>query len=185
MSAPFGNKNAIGKHNSENFHKLSVELVQKAEGYVQWCEDNPLDTDEIIKDGVIVDFKKRLRLPSIQGLCVYLKVSHRTLGRWLAAASGEENNHNYNVELCKGIDEVVALIETWQAATTIEQAMVKNYDSAFSRLLMAQHGWRDKTDVTTDGDKVQNTSVVLTNPAINKKISELDKAMKDILSKNL
>ena len=138
---------------------LTEKLLEKAEGYISWTIANPKTVKTVSASRASGDcddeptekvLETRDRLPSKFGLCVFLKISINSLESWMKIEPVTDDEK----KLLGGFKEIVHQVETHQAATTIENAAVKSYDSGFSKLIMNQHGWREKSDVTSDGQPI-------------------------------
>lgn len=132
MGAPLGNQFALGNDGGRPT-KLTPEVLEKARGYVQWCEENPLK--KLLMGGKEVDAK---RPPTVAGLACHLKVGKRTIYDW------EKEN--------KEISHVLEDIRATAERILSEQGLTGNYNPLMAKfLLSADHDKREKSDVTSDG----------------------------------
>lgn len=78
-----GNKYAIG-NNGGRPTKMTPELLEKAAGYIKWCEDNPIVCKHILNQatGEMIPAEKKPRCPTIAGLASYLGIGKQTLVNW-------------------------------------------------------------------------------------------------------
>lgn len=117
------------------------EILERAEGYLQYAQDE-WETFERpqIKDGAVIDsldVRKKVKLPSIEGLAVYLDVTRECLYEW--AKVHEE--FSYILEKVKAL----------QAETLINKGLSGDYNPTIAKLILTKHGYTDKQDITSDG----------------------------------
>lgn len=55
-------------------------LFEAAIGYIEWCEQNPIPSERVFKNGVVI--LNRRRAPSINGLCAHLGITKLTWANW-------------------------------------------------------------------------------------------------------
>lgn len=87
--------------------------------------------------------KVRTKLPKIEGLALHLKVSRDTIYEW-------EKQH-------KEFSDILEQVRQLQAERLIDGAISGRYNAAITKLLLAKHGYRESTDVTTDGKAISIT----------------------------
>lgn len=89
---------------------------------------------------------KKVRVPSREGLAKYLKVVVNTLKNWA------EEHPDFLTAL--------NLVDQEQKERLFNEGLSGNYNPIISKLgLSANHGMRDKSDLTTDGERVTKVSV--------------------------
>lgn len=81
-------------------------------------------------------------IPSIEGLAVYLGVSRTTVDNW----QKEENKADF----C----EAVARLLTLQAKIMLNRGLEGKFNSTVTKLLLNPHGYIEKSDITSGGDKL-------------------------------
>lgn len=121
----------------------SKEMLDKTIAYVESCED---DTEqqtigvsakgtELFKNKVVVN------LPTVEGLAYELGVNKTTIYEWCKA----------NEEFSNAIDRLKAK----QARELISKGLSGDYNPTIAKLMLsANHGMREKTDMTTDGKEL-------------------------------
>jgi hypothetical protein len=140
MSAPRGNKNAIGNKGGRPA-KLPKDLLKITKEYLKQCED---ELEEVVRqtreeDGTIT--KKtvaKVNLPSIAGLARWLDVSRETIYAW------QEEDLEFS-DICSKI-----LAE--QERRLIDNGLSGGYNSNITKLLLHKHGYSDKSELTGKDD---------------------------------
>lgn len=143
MPAPKGNNYALGNEGGRP-KKLTPELLERANSYLKWCEENPIVKEKVKKiqsDGkleTITEREELQRLPTIAGLAVHLGISRETVYAW-----AEEDKEFSDVKQIVGTKSE-EMKWTHGAAGTMNATILR-----FG--LSAMDGYREKSDVTTDG----------------------------------
>lgn len=114
--------------------KLTKELLEKAQGYLATCEDEVHTTDKGSVSYVEVN------LPSIVGLARYIGVHKDTVYEW------RKVNTDFS--------DLVKEIEAEQEIRLINKGLGGLYTSKALGAMLTKHGYREGTDVTSDGDKI-------------------------------
>ena len=85
-------------------------------------------------------------VPSVVGLAVYLNVSKSTLYKWAEEGRGTFSD---TLELCN--DK--------QHSMLMSKGLTGKFNSTITKLMLANHGHSEKTstDITSGGEKIQNT----------------------------
>ena len=140
--------------------KLTPELIDKAKGYLDTCEDTPIFTEK----GAIayVDVK----LPSLEGLARYLGIHKDTIQSW--CKESDENN-----PLVQEFSVLVKDVLNEQAARLLNNGLGGLYQPKIAGVVLSKHGYYEKTeaDITTGGEKIQSASPLL--PELVKTADEL------------
>ena|SRR3990167_2788660 len=106
---------------------MTPEILKKAGKYLEWCEKNPLEGN-----------KKMPRLPSLAGLTRFLNVSRESIRNW---ANGHED-----------FNTIFESVKVEQEKMLIEYGLFGKCNSLMAKfMLSAQHGYREKTDLTSNG----------------------------------
>jgi len=115
--------------------EFSDKTIEKANAYISSC----FDTN---KDGLLI-----VRLPSIEGLALYLDVHKDTLYDW-------EGKY-------KNFSDVIRKVRDLQAQRLMENGLAGTYNPTIAKLLLVKHGYRDAidNDLTSKGDKI--TGIIL------------------------
>lgn len=130
--------------------KTPQELAKVASDYFEWVEENPLLSDEVYgaKEPTHFDMKK-MRAMTIQGLCIFARISLQT---W----------HNYKaksafIEVCSRIESVIYNQKFEGAASGLLNP----------NIIARDLGLVDKKEVENKGEK----RYVLVTPSNNRKIA--------------
>lgn len=111
----------------------SPEINDLAQEYLCLCEDTEIARDS----GQRTEYKLNVKLPTVEGLSVYLNVSRDTIYEWA----------KHYPEFSDTLDELKAR----QADKLINQGLAGNYNSTIAKLMLSSnHGMREKSDVTSN-----------------------------------
>lgn len=104
------------------------EYITKTKEYINSCID---DMEA-----------KKVSLPSIEGLAVYLDINKDTVYEWC-----KDN---------KEFSDVIQQVRDLQATRLINNGLAGTYNATITKLILGKHGYREssETDVTTGGDKI-------------------------------
>lgn len=143
-------------------------ILQKTREYIDSCEDV---MDEFHKTrGNKTDSYERVvkvKVPTIEGLAVYLKINKDTIQDWRSQDSKKE----FSVL----IEELLQK----QADRLINNGLSGTYNPTIAKVLLTKHGYREGTELTgKDGNAIETTTV-MTEEIIN-----LAKALNDISKSN-
>ncbi len=121
----------------------SEKVLKAAKKYLKDCKDE--EVQQVIglsaKGTELYRNKLNVNLPTVEGLSAYLKVNRDTLYEWAKHYS----------EFSDTLDEIKAE----QAKRLIDKGLSGDYNSTIAKLILsANHGMREKTDVTTDGKEI-------------------------------
>jgi hypothetical protein len=116
--------------------KYSPAVITETEKYLHEC----IDKVEYIGD------KRPIRiidahLPTIEGLANRLRVHRDTLYEW--------------AKHYKEFSDMLTHVRQLQAERLINKGLSGDYNPVISKLLLAKHGYVERTDVTTDGEALQ------------------------------
>jgi hypothetical protein len=89
------------------------------------------------------------KLPSIAGLAKHLGLSRSTIYDW--ASQEDKKEFSYILE------DVLST----QEEELINKGLTGKYNSTITKLILTKHGYSDKADVTSDGQKIEAGVVVL------------------------
>jgi hypothetical protein len=104
------------------------ELIEKAKEYLSICND----TDEDKENGI----KKKVKLPSIGGLAVYLDVARSTLYEW---------SNEY-----KEFSDIMERMLSTQEDRLINGGLSGEYTPTITKVILTKHGYREGVDQTTN-----------------------------------
>jgi hypothetical protein len=156
MAAPLGNQYAVGNTGGRPT-KMTPELLDKAQGFIKWCEENPIiktKTRRVISsdgESMTVDEEKLPRLPTLAGLARYLDVSRDTIHEW-ANANKEFSDIRKKVSVTNE-----DFSWTHGGAGTLNPMIAK--------LALGAHGYSDRheTDITSGGKPIILPGELLTS----------------------
>lgn len=104
------------------------EIVEKVQEYLTLCVDTPADKES--------DIKANVKIPTIEGLAVYLEVSRDTIYDW------EKKFERFSYILGK--------LRSEQANRLINNGLAGTYNSTIAKVLLTKHGYREGIDQTTN-----------------------------------
>lgn len=111
------------------------DLVDKAQEYLDSCEDKEIEQEK--KDGWTT-YKIQAKLPTIEGLALYLDVDRTTIYDW--CSKFPEFSH------------IVEKLRVEQADRLINSGLSGDYNPTIAKVLLTKHGYTDKTDITSNGE---------------------------------
>ncbi|QNK82585.1 DNA-packaging protein [Nakamurella sp. PAMC28650] len=114
------------KHPGGRPTKYTPELLKKAQGYLKQC----VDTKEVVRTGNSGQVIWTVKLPSVAGLAIYLKVARQTVYDWAETYP----------QFSDILDEILAE----QEQRLIDNGLAGNYNSAIAKLVLGKHGYQDK-----------------------------------------
>jgi len=140
MAAPKGNEfwKQRGKHGRSRIIKDHKALLENANQYFQWCDDNPINVYEVHgKDANLVVVPKR-RVFQKEAFAIYCGVSQwRTI----------EDLKNVS----KDFTQVITYIETIIRSQKFEGAVIGQFKET---IIARDLGLAEKKDITSDGEKL-------------------------------
>jgi len=124
---------------------LTKELKERAQLYIQECED--VETEFHKTRGEKSDsFDKviQVKLPTIEGLALYLGTARSTLYEWR--------------DLDKEFSDIFDKLLQKQANMLISKGLSGDYNPTIAKVLLTKHGYREGNEVTgKDGEKLTIT----------------------------
>jgi hypothetical protein len=125
------------------------ELLAKARGYLATCVDDFADID-----------RKKVKLPSIEGLAVYLDCNRSSVYKW------KEEHPEFSDILDKILAE--------QAERLLNNGLGGVYNANIAKLALGKHGYHDKLDADhkNDGGKFEPGALTPGMLAIAKEFEE-------------
>lgn len=125
--------------------KLTPEIIKLAKTYIKWCEDNPIlagKTKETTGDNETQVKEQQIfpRLPTIAGLARHIGVNRDTVYEW-AKKDKEFSDIKDDVDVAN--EDIL-----WA------QGGAGTLSPIITRLGLAHKGYREKSDVTTDGKEL-------------------------------
>lgn len=126
------------KHAGGRPTEYKAEYIQKADEYLELNQDE--DIQQLKQSGKISDawdYKKKVRLPTIEGFAMFIGVSKKSLYEW------EKKDREFSHALDK--------IRTEQHNRLLNNGLSGDYNSTIAKLILSSnHGYKEKTDVTTN-----------------------------------
>lgn len=123
--------------------EYSPKILKSAEAYLKLCKDEEYDwTKTDGAQSTSYEHRIKVKLPSIEGLAVYLKVHRSTIYEWK--------------DLHEEFSDILEEILSEQAQRLINNGLSGDYNSTISKLILTKHGYSDKseTDVTSGGKPI-------------------------------
>jgi hypothetical protein len=117
----------------------SEDILIKAKEYLASCEDVEIEREL----GQRTEYRLNVKLPTIQGLAVYLGVSRDSIYEWA----------KIHPDFSDTIEQIIAE----QADKLINQGLAGNYNPTIAKLMLSSnHGMKEKTeqDITSGGEKL-------------------------------
>lgn len=146
MGAPAGNQYALGNEGGRPT-KLTPELLEKARGYLKWCEEHPIHlANKYSKDGELLQEVTCERLPSVAGLARHLDIGRSTIYFW-----SKENKEFQDILESVNVEQEKQAVELGHAGKS--NALMAKF------LLSAKHDYREKSDITTAGKELPSPIV--------------------------
>ncbi|HEX8266967.1 MAG TPA: terminase small subunit [Pyrinomonadaceae bacterium] len=120
--------------------EYSEEILEKAQEYLDLCIDEEFDWTKTNGDkSTSYEHRIKVKLPSIEGLAVYLKVARSTIYEW--------------EKIYPEFSDILEDIKAEQAQRLINNGLSGDYNPTISKLILTKHGYSDKseTDLTSGG----------------------------------
>lgn len=122
--------------------KYSPQILKKADEYISSCVDEYFDYHKT--QGARSDTyerKIRVNLPTVEGLALHLDVHRDTLHQW---------SKDYPL-----FSDKLEKLKALQAQRLMSGGLSGDYNPTIAKLLLAStHGMTDRTDLTSDGEKL-------------------------------
>lgn len=119
---------------------LTDELKKKARLYIKECED--VEEEFHKTRGEKSDsFDKviRVKLPTIEGLALYLGTSRSILYEW------KEQDEEFS--------DIIDILQQKQANMLISKGLSGDYNPTIAKVLLTKHGYREGTELSGEGGK--------------------------------
>lgn len=95
----------------------------------------------------------KVRLPQIAGLASFMKVGRNTIYEWM--------------KVYPDFRDTIEQLLTEQEEMLIEYGLNNRFNSTITKLLLGTHGYKDKTDVTTNNKDITPESKAASDTALN------------------
>jgi hypothetical protein len=121
----------------------SEEILKLAREYVDSCAD---EIGEILESENEKTGRNRftqklvVKLPKVEGLCLYLGIARSTAYEW--------------AKIHEEFSDILEEINQIQADRVINEALAGNYNPMIAKLLLGKHGYKESSDVTSDGHAI-------------------------------
>lgn len=96
--------------------------------YIKECQDIEEDKENNIK--------QKVKIPSIEGLCLKLKINKDTLYEW--------------VKIHEEFSDDIDIIRQIQADRLLNKGLSGDYNPTIAKVLLTKHGYREGIDQTTN-----------------------------------
>ncbi len=118
------------------------EYVQVADKYLKQCKDEEYDwTKTDGTSSTSYEHRIKVKLPTIEGFSLFLDVNTDSLYEW---------SKHY-----PDFSEALSKIKKEQFKRVLEKGLSGDYNPVIAKLILsANHGMREKTDITTDGKEL-------------------------------
>lgn len=124
--------------------EYNEKILKKAKKYLELCQDE--EERQIIglsaKGTELYKNKLKVKLPSIEGLAVYLGVARSTIYEW-EKTENEDKSLKY-----PEFSDILGKILAEQAQRLINNGLSGDYNSTISKLILTKHGYSDKQEIT-------------------------------------
>lgn len=135
--------------------EYSEEILEKTREYIDSCEDEQI---QLVKQSneqkgyEMYENKLKVKLPSIEGLSLFLKVSRQRIYDW-------ENKFNE-------FRDIIEELRAKQAKVLLENGLSGDYNPTITKVILTKHGYREGIDQTTN-DKDLPTPILNVLPENN------------------
>lgn len=130
----------------------SEEMLIKANEYIDKCIDEIEEYHKTRgKKSDTYERRVRVKLPTIEGLAVYLGITRETVYAW----EKEEGKEQFSY--------ILARLRAEQAQKLIDNGLSGDYNPTIAKVLLTKHGYREGLDQTTDGKALPTPILQLNN----------------------
>jgi len=138
-----GVQNALGNSGGGRPTSFQEDFPERMDQYLASCQDvtktTPFGTKTIPN------------IPSIAGLSIELKVSRKSIERWYADfVKKGDGASDAELSFCRSLESILAE----QEKRLLNCGLGGQYNANIAKLLLGNHGYRDKQDHTSDGEKM-------------------------------
>jgi len=122
--------------------KYTPEMVARVDEYLATCVDTEGEFHKTRGDkSNSYEQTRKVNLPKIEGFSVYVDIAVPTLLEW--------------AKLYPGFSKALEKIKKEQHNRLIDETLSGNYNPVIAKLMLSSnHGYREKADLTTDGEKI-------------------------------
>lgn len=110
-------------------------IIKLAQEYLALCEDKEVELGP--EDRPI--YKIKVKIPTIDGLAVYLKVSRETIYAWEREPGKQE------------FSDVLAQLRAEQADRLMNNGLSGDYNPTIAKVLLTKHGYREGIENSGEG----------------------------------
>ena len=122
--------------------EYSEEILIKAQEYIDSCQDEEYQVTKYEGEkSTGYETKLRVKIPTIEGLAVYLHIHKDTIYEWEKAKS-EDGSLKYP-EFSDVIDELRAK----QAERLVNNGLSGSYNPTIAKVLLSKHGYKEAQEV--------------------------------------
>jgi hypothetical protein len=119
----------------------SKSILKKTEDYIESCQDIE------VKKGLFT--KLKVRLPTIEGLAVCLKVHRDTIYQW------EKEYPEFS--------DILEQLRAKQAERLLNMSLSGDYNSTIAKVLLTKHGYHDKQEIE-HGNSTEKPFIFVVKP---------------------
>jgi len=113
--------------------KYNISYIKKAKDYIDSCEDEIVQVVSGESDKFTAyKEKRRVKLPSIEGLSLYIKVHRDTIYDW-------EKKY-------QGFSDIINVLRAKQAECLINNGLSGDYNPIIAKVLLSKQGYSEKTE---------------------------------------
>ncbi len=132
--------------------KYDNTILEKSRQYLKECEDEQihlLKQANEEKGYETYENKLKVKLPSIEGLALYLHIHRDTLYEW------EKSYEDFS--------DIIEELKQKQADRLMNSGLSGDYNSTIAKLLLAKHGYKEstETEITSHGEKLSLSDIEL------------------------
>src|ERR1044071_2612426 len=114
------------------------EIPIKAREYLESCEDEEYQVTKYEGEkSTGFETKVRVKLPTIEGLALYLKIHKDTIYEW-EKAKNEDDSLKY-----PEFSDVISELRAKQARELVNKGLSGDYNPTIAKVLLAKHGYKD------------------------------------------
>lgn len=120
------------------------EILNKTKEYVANAEDEEVQqlTGMSVKGTELYKNKLNVKIPTIEGLALYLGISRETVYAW------EKEKPEFS--------DIIAQLRAKQANALISKGLSGDYNPTIAKVLLSKHGYKEQTeqDITSAGKPI-------------------------------
>jgi len=120
--------------------EYSQDIILKAQEYILNCRDEDYSQKKSESvNSAVYENKIKVKLPSIEGIAVYLGIHKDTIYEW--------------EKIYPEFSDIINKLRQIQAERLINNGLSGDYNPMITKLLLAKHGYRDTQELVGAGGK--------------------------------